>query len=94
MKLPKSVKIGAHTFKVIYRKMDNNFGEMDDTTLTITIDNTMPQTQQEETLIHEILHAIRKLSGTELERERDEERVVQSVAHLLYQTLKDNRMLG
>lgn len=92
MIIPDTVKIGAHTYRIVKRQMDDSFGEYDDQTSIITIDNTKPQSLQEETLIHEVLHVIRQQLGVELQGE-DEEKVVQPLGHAIYQFLKDNKLI-
>lgn len=93
MKIPNKITIGAHEFKIVKRKMDDMFGECDSEALTITIDSTKPQTQQEETFFHEVLHAQRKLLGQELKDEDEEEKVVQALGHLTYQFLITNKLI-
>lgn len=93
MRIPSKIKIGAHEVMVKKRKMDELYGEFDKDSLTITIDNTKPITIQEETFIHEIIHAINWLAGIEIKDEEKEEKNVQALGHLLYQVLKDNNLL-
>lgn len=96
MKIPKQVKIGAHTFAITQQgglSVDDNFGKVQFDTLEIFIRNNVPQSQQEETLIHEAYHAIRKLSGLEIRDDEQEEQHVQSIGHLLYLFLKENKLI-
>ena len=96
MKIPKKVKIGAHTYAIEFRDDldDENMGVCRPAKLKIFIDGSLPQSQQEETFIHECLHAIVNLLGLYTHSQYDEEeRVVQSVAHSLYQVLKENNLL-
>ena len=96
MKIPKRVKIGAHTYKVLFRDDldDENFGVCRPRKLSMFIDETVERTQQEETFIHEILHAIFKQEGmsSPLSYEKEESQV-QRLGHALYQVLKENNML-
>ena len=100
MKIPKTIKIGAHTYKISHRdedgESDSRFGHCFPRNLVIYIDQRVPQSQQEETLIHEVAHAIadqiRAFPNTDNGRE-DEERVVQGLGHGIYQVLKDNDLL-
>lgn len=73
--------------------VDDNFGKVRFESLEIFIRNDVPQTQQEETLIHETYHIIRKLAGLEIKDDEHEEQHVQAVAHLLYLFLKENKFL-
>lgn len=100
MRIPNKVKIGAHEYEVIQRsdegENDKRFGHCYSRNLKIYIDGTVPSTQQEETLIHEALHAIceqvyafpRNDAGN-----ADEERIVQSLGHGIYHFLKENNLL-
>lgn len=96
MVIPKQIKIGAHGFKVSRLgglPVDDNFGKVQFESLEIFIRNDVPQSQQEETLIHEAYHVIRKLSGLELRDSEQEEQHVQAVGHLLYLFLKENNLI-
>ena len=96
MNIPKTLKIGAHTFVVTRSgglSVDDNFGKIDMTKLEIFMRNDVPQSQQDETLIHEAYHAIRKLSGLEIKDSDEEEHHVQCIGHLLYLFLKENKFI-
>ncbi len=96
MKIPKKIKIGAHVYKVVFRDDldDEDFGICRPRKLTIFIDDTVPQTQREETFFHEVMHAIFHQAGlsTPWDIEK-EERKVQVLGHALYQVLKENNLL-
>ena len=81
--IPKTINIGPHTFKVELRKMDEHYGNFDMGKLQISIEKDIPQSLQEETLIHEILHGIQELTGTE-----QKEKQVQAQGVLFYQVIK------
>lgn len=87
MKIPSSLKIGAITYTVRLvepDEIDAKFAECDYQTNTISIIKTLPQQQQEETLIHEILHALNsKLNETTCE----------FLAQGIYQVFVDNKLL-
>ncbi len=101
MKIPKELKIGAHTYEIQERdaegESDSRFGHCFTRNLKIYVDPRVPQSQQEETLIHEALHAVcdqvRAFPTTDSGRD-EEERVVQSLGHGIYQVLKDNGLLA
>ena len=96
MKIPKKVKVGAHTYKVVFRDDldDENFGVCRPRKLTMFIDETVERTQQEETFFHEILHAIFKQEGMSnpLTYEKEESQV-QRLGHARYQVLIENDLL-
>lgn len=97
MKIPKKVKIGAHIYEVVFRDdMDDaNLGVCRPAKLKIFVDSTLPQSQKEETFLHEVLHAIFHQVGLSQPRDIDgEEKQVQSIAHSLYQFLKENKLLS
>lgn len=81
--IPKKLKIGAHTYKVLVKELDVNFGQVDREKNIISISDKLPQNQQEVTLIHEILHALNnELDHTFLD----------SLAEQFYQVIKDNKL--
>lgn len=93
MRLPNKLKIGAHVFTVEYVKRDrvsqkifeqDNCGFCDTKHNKIYIDTNQTDDQVEESLIHEILHAI---NGTM------EHTLLHQIAHSLHQVLKDNKMI-
>jgi hypothetical protein len=89
MKIPKTVKIGAHTFKVIYVKDLYNDGEIDTQKGTIKIRAGMPASQVGTTMIHEALHGMNATLG-------DKEvghALLESLSQQIYSFLADNKML-
>ena len=87
MKIPKKIKIGGHiyTIKMVDGEdIDNDAGEQNRSRNIIKIRKDLPQTQIEETLIHEILHACN--NGLK-------EEVIDGLAVTLYQVLKDAKLL-
>lgn|SRR3990167_11070747 len=100
MNIPDKVKIGAHEYQIIKESdigdHDGRFGHTYVRKLKIYIDERVPQSQQEETFIHEVIHAICDQvrafplsdAGTE-----EEEKAVQSIGHGIYQFLKENNLL-
>lgn len=91
MKIPSELKVGAHTIKVLLAPLgDNNYGDYDCETSTIRIDENLPQTMRESTLLHEALHVANStLGGTELGHA-----FLDSISEQLYQILKDNNLLN
>lgn len=84
MKLPKKLKIGAHTYTIEIKELDNNLGECDRLKNKISLDKRLPHTQLVATLFHEIFHA--------LNNETDHEKV-DGKAEQLTQVLLDNKLL-
>lgn len=89
MKLPKSINILGLTYKVqtaslINENIDQE-GECNYRRQEITIKENIPDDRALETLMHEIVHAI--LGGLRLEKENDDEMIVQSLAVGLNQAL-------
>jgi hypothetical protein len=57
MRIPRKLKIGAHTYTV-QRGIIDKLGETNRVKNTITLDNDLTGSQMDVTLIHEILRAI------------------------------------
>jgi len=88
MKIPKKLKIGGHIYTILQKKewdnSSNEDGYCDTTKNEICILSTIPQSQQEAVLIHEIFHALNCALSHEL---------LSSLSEQLYQTLKDNKLI-
>jgi len=97
------VKVGPHTYEVIYSSdityHGNYIGRCDITQLSIFLKPDMPKSVQEETFVHEVLHAVIDMAGLSrrLDKEDKEvrsipssEEIVNEVAPLLYLVIKDN----
>ena len=58
MKIPNRVKIGAHTYKIVFRDDmdDDKFGLCNTHKGKIFVDETAIKTQQEDTFFHEVMH--------------------------------------
>ena len=89
MKIPKTVKIGAHTIKVEIKPLDRDCGYYEHKKGLIVIDADMPQSLQESTFIHEVIHVMNSTisEGTVGHALQD------SLAEQLYQVLKENKFL-
>lgn len=89
IKVPKSVKVCGRTYKVIADKKDNTdsgrYGDIINSTQTISIYNGICQEKAEQTLTHEIFHAIENAVGVDLKEEH-----VVAMSEILYQVLMDN----
>lgn len=94
MKIPKTVKVGGHIYKVEITKTSeeskghNNWGRTNHAKLKIYIDRELATSKQEETYLHELVHAIDFHMGTKLKEEQ-----VERFSNGLYQVLKDNNLL-
>lgn len=88
MKIPKQLKIGGHLVTVFLDttkfETDDKCGHADANKNEIVIDSNLSQSQQESTLLHEILHFINAPLDHAL---------LDSLAEQLYQVLKDNNLL-
>lgn len=90
MKIPPTLKIGGHTFKVdCSKKLPGDNGETDIGLCVIRICKTLTQSQKEATLIHEMFHAI----NPTLDNEHLGHALIDSLAEQLYQILSDNKLL-
>ena len=93
-KLPKTLKIGGHTYKVIVRKdrelQDGipHLASVLTRSLTIWIDGRQSLSRMESCLIHEIIEIL----NYDLELDLPHEKISQLEAGL-YQVLKDNNLL-
>lgn len=86
MQIPKKLKIGGHIYKITLEdpeNIENNCGLQNRARNTIKIRKDLPQSQIEETLIHEVLHAI----NGDLKEE-----TVDFLAMAIYAILKDNKL--
>lgn len=86
MKIPKKIKVGGHIYKVQFvdvEDIDRNCGEQNRARNTIRIRKDLPQSQIEETFIHEVLHAINGAL---------KEETIDMLAMGIYQILVDNKL--
>ncbi len=91
MIIPKKLKIGGHVYKVILdgkikagTSMGQNCGQLNRFDGMISVNKNLIRTEQEETLFHEIFHAM----NNEIN-----EALVESLSQQWYQVLKDNNLL-
>lgn len=101
MLIPTNLKIGGFDWTVEKNQHVANEGSVFGTTHTHTqkffLDPSTTDQKNEQTLIHEIVHAVMWQSGLgkRLDRFNDnklEEEIVQSLSMGLYQVLKDNKL--
>jgi len=93
MKIPTKIKIGGHIFD-IYKEdrskngIDGKLGSCNAARNTIWLDTNQPQTQLENTLLHEIIEAINWQQQLELDH-----KTISQLENALYQVLHDNEIL-
>lgn len=87
-RIPKTLKIGAHKYKIIVKDMPE-CGSCSRDDSTIEIRKNLAQSHKEATLLHEILHAM----NTEFGGDRATHIALDSFAEQLYQVLQDNKLL-
>ena len=97
MHIPKTLKVGAHQYKI---EFDNNIardcesdGEHKKNKLTIRIQSGLAETYTEEIFIHELLHACFEQMGYEENKAISEEDLTDRLSKVLYMVLKDNELL-
>ena len=92
MKIPETLKVGGHTFKIIFDanliQDRNRYAEVNYRTNEITVDPTSCEEQQIESLLHEIIEVIDGHCELGLAHQ-----VIKTLSFNLYQALKDNEML-
>lgn len=99
MRIPKKIKVGGHIYKVIcpyhFRERSDRFGSCCSINNEILIGNDdgngkkRSQSTIEQTLFHEMLHAIDKVYNAD----KLEEEYVERLSEGIYQVLKDNQLL-
>jgi len=90
--LPKTVKVGFQEWEI---RTDNlvangDCGICSKTYKTITIDQEIPD--QEETLLHELLHACCDFAGMEDDEKLTEEEFISRISPILYTVLTENKL--
>lgn len=89
MNLPRSLKIGGHTVKVVLCELpDGVDGEYDTETNTIKLRKTLSKTQLEATLIHEIFHAL----NSQFDDEGVMHALLESLSQQFYAVLATNKL--
>ena len=101
MKKINELKIGGHLVTVKFYPMSEMRGDMGSSWNAhniIQICQDYPDSQQEETILHEILHHCMSNLGFHYDSDRTSnaihsEKTVESLAEALYQVLKDNQII-
>lgn len=68
VKVPDSIKIGGHKYKISFDKLreladENNYGDINHRRQRIRINPDRPESQRREAFIHEILHCVAHTYG-------------------------------
>lgn len=92
MKIPREVKIGWKKYSIVSASEALNsggalYGQIDYDRQTITLRETNTGEQDEETLIHEVLHGISDMYGMGMTED-----LVARLSNALYTFLKDNNL--
>lgn len=91
---PQQVQVGPFTYRIEWvDELPGKFGETNTTLLRIRIDAQAPLQQQQDTLVHEILHAIHWGSGSlDAWKTTDDidELVCSTTSSLLWQVIRDH----
>lgn len=88
-----TIKVGGITYKVEQKESveinqdKNYYGVCNFKDATLEISNTVNEQRQNQTFIHELMHAIFNEAGIEIENEED---IVNRSSLILHQVLKDN----
>lgn len=91
--LVEKVKVGGITYEIKRKESvevnqdKNYYGVCNFKDAVIEVSTTVNQQRQEQTLLHELMHAVFHEAGIEIE---DEEDIVNRSSLVLYQVLKDN----
>ncbi len=91
MDMPKTIKVGAHTYSVLRKsktQMPKDIGSCDTDALQILVRKQIRKSVARETLLHEILHACTYPSF--LSKTMTDEDFVEAVSPVLLQVIQDN----
>jgi len=98
VKIPETVKIGGHVYKVIrnykFKERTDRRGQIDYGLKEIRlqeedISGKYVRSEVEQTFIHELLHAVENIYNSQ----NLNEEIIERLSQGLYQVLKDNKML-
>jgi hypothetical protein len=93
MDMPKTVKVGAHTYAVLRKtkaQMNTDLGGCDTNTLQISVQQRLKKSKAKEILVHELLHACTHPSFMGIDDKFTDEDFVTAVAPVLLQVIQDN----
>ena len=89
MKIPQQLQIGAHTFTVVRKPLDDKTGETDICACTITLHDDLKDSVLGATFIHELIHACNSTLGDTAMGHA----LIDSLAEQLYAALANNGLL-
>lgn len=89
MQIPEKVKVLGHDYTILMVDLNetDQFGTMNQNTLTIRLNKNKAQSQINETLLHEIIEALNHDLEIGLEHHQ-----ISEIEAGLYQVLKDNKL--
>ena len=99
MKIPKKLKIAGFTYKITHNKQiadhSSTFASTINAQQEINVGQGFPVQKQEQTFLHEILHAVWFCYGLKEAgfKNEQEEHIVDALSNGLYQVLKDNKLI-
>lgn len=92
MKIPKTLKVGGHKYKVIknhkFTKKENLVGQARHMDLEIRLQRGVNKRKREEIFLHEVLHCVDNIYN----HQRMNERALGNISEGLYQVLTDNKI--
>lgn len=86
MQMPDEVTVGCHKYTVTRKPERGQNGGCDFDGLKLSVKKRMRRSKEQETLLHEVLHACTDVAC----KERDDEPFVNAVAPVLLQVIQDN----
>ena len=92
LQMPKSVRIGAHTYTILRKPagiMGDDNGHCDATTLQIWVRQRLRKSKAQEILLHETFHAM-VLQALGCERPYTDEEYITVMAPLMLQVIQNN----
>ena len=91
-KIPTKLRIIGHVYRIKKEKLEQDgwcmFGLANHSEKTISLNTSNDHTQDEETMIHEVIHVLSERTGAGLN-----ERQVTAISNGIYCVLKDNPRL-
>jgi len=101
MKIPKTIKIGGHTVKIVYPYVFTERGDLTgqfDKPMSeiriakITNDVERSESEIAVTFLHEILHGVDYVTGQRVFDGPDGESKIEGISEVLFQVLRDNEL--
>lgn len=90
MRIPNTIKVGAHTYTITRAPLDGKVGETNSCDCTITLNDDLKDSVLGATFIHEIIHACNSTLGDTAMGHA----LIDSLSEQLYQVLSDNHLLA